>query len=86
MENMKSTSQISKVMTGINGLDEITFGGFPEKRSTLITGYAGSGKTVFATHFILNGIMMYDEPGVFISLEESEEELKKNMTSFGLDL
>ena len=86
MENMKSTSQISKVKTGINGLDEITFGGFPEKRSTLITGYAGSGKTVFATHFILNGIMMYDEPGVFISLEESEEELKKNMTSFGFDL
>lgn len=86
MKNPTTDSPISKVLTGISGLDEITFGGFPENRSTLITGYAGSGKTVFAMHFILNGIKHYDEPGVFISMEESEEELKKNMAAFGFDI
>ncbi|MFW5820647.1 MAG: circadian clock protein KaiC [Bacteroidota bacterium] len=86
MKNVEKDSPISKVLTGITGLDEITFGGFPENRSTLITGYAGSGKTVFSMHFILNGINLYDEPGVFISMEESEEELKKNMAAFGFDI
>ncbi len=85
---MKTTreKQIKKVPTGIKGLDDVTFGGLPYGRSTLVSGYAGSGKTVMAMQFILNGITMYKEPGVFISLEETEEDLRKNMASLGYDL
>jgi len=86
MNKQISELQIQKVKTGIEGLDEITYGGLPCARPTLVSGYAGSGKTVLATQFILNGIDMYDEPGVFITLEETEEDLRKNMASFGYDL
>jgi len=86
MENPSPHSTISKSPTGIQGLDEIPFGGLPRARPTLVTGYAGSGKTVLAMQFILKGIRMYDEPGVYISLEESEEDLRRNMASFGYDL
>jgi len=77
---------IKKVPTGIKGLDEITDGGFPYGRPTLISGYAGTGKTVMAMQFILNGIKQYDEPGVYISLEETEDDLRENISSFGYDL
>ena len=86
MNKRISDLQIKKVKTGIDGIDDITYGGLPCARPTLVSGYAGSGKTVFATQFILNGIEMYDEPGVFITLEETEEDLRKNMASFGYDL
>ena len=86
MEKQISELQITKVKTGIDGLDEITYGGLPCARPTLVSGYAGSGKTVLATQFILNGIEMYDEPGVFITMEETEEDLRKNMASFGYDI
>jgi circadian clock protein KaiC len=86
MENLSVNPTISKAPTGIRGLDEITYGGLPKGRPTLITGYTGSGKTVLAMQFILNGIQMYDEPGVYISLEEGEEDLRNNMASFGYDL
>ncbi len=86
MKKPKPHLNVSKVKTGITGLDDITFGGLPFNRPTLVTGYAGSGKTVFAMQYILNGIVMYDEPGVFISMEESEEDLRKNLASFGYDL
>ncbi len=78
--------QLKKAPTGIQGLDEITYGGFPQGRPTLITGYAGSGKTVLAMQFILNGIKEYGDPGVYISLEESDDDLRDNMASFGYDL
>lgn len=81
-----SKLKIKKVKTGIEGLDEITFGGLPYGRPTLVSGYAGSGKTVLATEFILKGIQYYNEPGVFITLEETENDLRKNMASFGYDL
>ncbi|MFW5823026.1 MAG: circadian clock protein KaiC [Tangfeifania sp.] len=86
MNERISNLQIKKVKTGIDGLDEITFGGLPFARPTLVSGYAGSGKTVLAIQFILNGIQYYNEPGVFISLEETEDDLRKNMASFGYDL
>ena len=86
MKKQISEQQIQKVKTGIDGLDEITFGGLPCARPTLVSGYAGSGKTVLASQFILNGIEMYNEPGVFITLEETEEDFRKNMASFGYDL
>ena len=78
--------KVEKVLTGVEGLDEITFGGLPYARPSLISGYAGSGKTVLAMQFVLNGITKYDEPGVFISMEETEEDLRKNMSSFGYNL
>lgn len=86
MNKRISNLQIKKVKTGIEGLDEITYGGLPYARPTLVSGYAGSGKTVLAIQFILNGIQLYNEPGVFKSLEETEEDLRKNMASFGYDL
>ena len=85
MEN-KSDLKIKKVKTGIDGFDEITFGGLPYARPTLVSGYAGAGKTVLAIQFILNGITKYDEPGVYITMEETEEDLRKNMASFHYDL
>ncbi len=77
---------LTKSPTGIAGLDEITKGGLPRGRPTLVCGGAGSGKTLFAAEFLVRGAMQYDEPGVFIAFEESEEELAKNVESLGFDL
>ncbi len=86
MVDQTKNPKIEKALTGIAGLDEITFGGLPYARPSLISGYAGSGKTVLAMQFVLNGIAKYDEPGVFISLEETEADLRQNMSSFGYNL
>jgi len=75
-----------KTPTGIAGLDEITNGGFPKGRPTLICGTAGSGKTILAIQFLIKGITEYDEPGVFISFEESAKDLTQNVRSLGFDL
>jgi len=75
-----------KTPTGINGLDEITLGGFPKGRPTLICGGAGCGKTLFSLEFIVKGIELYNEPGVFIAFEEKAEELSTNVASLGFDL
>jgi circadian clock protein KaiC len=75
-----------KTPTGINGLDEITFGGFPTGRPTLICGGAGCGKTLFSLEFIVRGIEKYNEPGVFIAFEEKAHELALNVASLGFDL
>ena len=77
---------LQKAPTGIEGLDDITHGGLPENRPTLVCGYAGCGKTVLGMQFILNGAIVYNEPGVFISMEESEDDLRKNLTSFGYNI
>ncbi len=77
---------LSKSPTGIQGLDEITLGGFPKGRPTLVCGGAGCGKTLLAMNFLVNGALYYDEPGVFIAFEESTEELTQNMASLGWDL
>jgi circadian clock protein KaiC len=77
---------IEKAPTGIMGLDEITGGGFPRGRTTLLCGGPGCGKTIFATEFIVRGVMEYGEPGVFVSFEESEQELTENVRSLGFDL
>jgi circadian clock protein KaiC len=79
-------SKIQKAASGIAGLDEITYGGLPRNRSTLVCGYAGCGKTVMGIEFIIKGALLYDEPGVFLSIEETEEDLRKNIASFGYDL
>lgn len=75
-----------KSPTSIQGLDEITGGGLPKGRPTLICGGAGCGKTLFAMEFIVRGATLYNEPGVFISFEETEKELTANVASLGFDL
>jgi len=81
-----SLEPLQKSPTGIQGLDEITRGGLPKGRPTLFCGSAGCGKTLFATEFLVRGAMQYDEPGVFMSFEETGEELTKNVASLGFDL
>src|SRR6185312_317217 len=78
--------RVPKTLTGINGLDEITQGGLPKGRPTLICGDAGSGKTLFSIEFIVKGATDYNEPGVFVAFEEKSEELAVNVASLGFDL
>ena len=77
---------LKKCPTGIKGLDEITKGGLPRGRPTLICGGAGCGKTLFAMEFLMRGAMDYGEPGVFMTFEETSEDLAKNFISLGFDL
>ena len=77
---------LPKSPTGIQGLDEITGGGFPRGRPTLVCGGAGCGKTLLATEFLVRGAVQFGEPGVFMSFEETEKELKANVASLGFDL
>jgi circadian clock protein KaiC len=77
---------LKKTPTGIAGLDEITEGGLPQGRPTLVCGAAGCGKTMLAAEFIVRGAMEFDEPGVFVMFEESTQELTDNLRSLGFDL
>ena len=77
---------LEKCPTGIKGLDEITKGGLPRGRPTLICGGAGSGKTLFAMEFLMRGALDYGEPGVFMTFEETPEDLAKNFISLGFDI
>jgi len=85
-QETRSTGTIPKTLTGISGLDEITLGGLPSGRPTLVCGEAGSGKTLFSIEFIVKGALDYGEPGVFMAFEEKAEELKANVASLGFDL
>ncbi len=77
---------LPKAPTGIQGLDEITAGGFPRGRPTLVCGGAGCGKTLLAMEFLVRGAVQYNEPGVFMAFEENVEELTQNVRSLGFDL
>src|ERR1700675_1390578 len=79
-------THLPKCPTGIQGLDEITGGGLPRGRPTLVCGGAGCGKTLFAAEFLVRGVVQFGEPGVFMSFEETEAELKANVASLGFDL
>jgi circadian clock protein KaiC len=81
-----SAQQLPKSLTGIRGFDEITHGGLPKGRPTLLCGNAGCGKTLFGMEFLVRGAVQYNEPGVFMSFEETEPELRKNFSSLGFDL
>jgi circadian clock protein KaiC len=81
-----SISQLPKCPTGIKGLDEITGGGLPRGRPTLICGGAGCGKTLLAAEFLVRGAAQFNEPGVLVTFEETEAELKANVSSLGFDL
>jgi len=78
--------QLPKCPTGIQGLDEITGGGLPCGRPTLVCGGAGCGKTLLAVEFLVRGAVQFGEPGVLIAFEETEAELKANVASLGFDL
>jgi circadian clock protein KaiC len=78
-------SALPKAGSGIRGLDEITGGGLPRGRPTLVCGNAGAGKTLFSVEFLVRGIEM-GEPGVFMAFEETAEELAQNVASLGFDL
>ncbi|HLO38313.1 MAG TPA: ATPase domain-containing protein, partial [Lacibacter sp.] len=75
--------QFPKTPTGIKGLDEITEGGLPKGRPTLICGSPGCGKTIFGIEFLVNGITKFNEPGVFMSFEETAKDLAMNVRSLG---
>jgi circadian clock protein KaiC len=77
---------LPKTPTGIDGLDEITLGGLPTGRPTLVCGSAGCGKTLFSLEFIVRGAVQFNEPGVFVAFEEKAEELSVNVASLGFDL
>jgi circadian clock protein KaiC len=81
-----SRDQLQKCPTGIKGFDEITEGGLPKNRTTLFSGSTGTGKTLLGIDFLIHGAAEYKEPGVFISFEETEEELYKDVASLNLDL
>ena len=79
-------TQLEKSLTGIKGLDEVTKGGLPKGRPTLVCGGAGSGKTLLAAEFLVRGALQFGEPGVFMSFEETSDELTKNVASLGFKL
>jgi circadian clock protein KaiC len=85
-ETGKEDRHLPKAPTGIQGLDEITQGGFPRGRPTLICGSAGAGKTLLAMEFLVRGATEYNEPGVFMAFEETASELTQNVRSLGFDL
>lgn len=77
---------IQKAPTGIKGFDEISYGGIPKGRPTLICGSAGAGKTLMALEIIIRGALEFNEPGVFLAFEERKEDIIKNVASLGFDL
>jgi len=90
MASTKSSARklpvLRKSPTGIPGMDEVTNGGLPKGRPTLVCGGAGCGKTLFAMQFLVNGAIQYNEPGVFLAFEENADELAQNVASLGFDL
>src|SRR6476660_7195888 len=78
--------ELPKTHTGIRGLDEITRGGLPAGRPTLICGGPGSGKTLLALTYLVNGAVQFGEPGVLVTFEENSEEMATDVASLGFDL
>ena len=79
-------TSLAKAPTGIQGLDEVTGGGLPKGRVTLVCGSAGCGKSLLAMEFLVHGAVRYGEPGVCMDFEETEEKLRANVASLGFDL
>lgn len=83
---IKQDLKIEKLVTGISGFDDVTEGGLPKGRTTLVSGTAGSGKTVLAAQFLAEGIVKSNEAGVFITFEESPLDIRRNIRSLGWDV
>lgn len=77
---------LERLRTGIKGFDEIAMGGLPVGRPTLVTGTTGSGKTLLAIEFLARGILRFDQPGVFVTTEETTDEIRRNALSLGFDI
>lgn len=86
MAKRNDLALLDKSPTGITGLDQITGGGLPKGRPTLICGSAGAGKTMMAMEFLVRGVTEFGESGIFVAFEETEEELSQNVASLGFDL
>lgn len=86
MKNADTVASLTKIATGIPGFDFIAAGGLPKGRTTLVAGTAGSGKTIFATQFLAEGILQHNEPGVFITFEEQPQDIRRNVANFGWDI
>src|ERR1700753_950397 len=86
VKNIPQNKLLQKTPTGITGLDEITAGGLPKGRPTLVCGGAGCGETLMSIEFLVKGVVDYHEPGVFMAFEESAPELATNVASLGFDL
>ncbi len=86
MPQNRPDSEFPKARTGIEGLDEITGGGLPRGRPTLVCGNAGCGKTLLAAEFLVRGATEFDEPGIFMAFEETAADLAQNVRSLGFDL
>ena len=83
---VQSSNLLKKAPTGIGGFDEITGGGLPAGRPSLVCGGAGCGKSLFATEFLVRGAMEFNEPGVLMTFEETADDIKKNVASLGFDI
>src|SRR5580693_2790992 len=77
---------LRKVPTGIRGLDEITGGGLPQGRTTIVCGGPGCGKTMLGIEFLVRGALEFDEPGVLMAFEETPEDIATNVASLGFDI
>src|SRR3954469_15223765 len=86
MSEASNVAAITKLATGISTFDVIAKGGLPKNRTTLLSGTAGSGKTVFAMQFLTAGISEAGENGVFVTFEESAHDIRMNMRGFGWDI
>jgi circadian clock protein KaiC len=84
--NKNPVSDNAKALTGIEGFDQITRGGLPRGKATLVTGGPGSGKTVFGLQTLANGVLLNDEPGIFVAFEENSRQIVDNAASFGWNL
>src|ERR1700738_2997091 len=85
-KNRNGNAKLEKARTGIVGFDEVTNGGVPKGRPTIVCGGPGCGKTMFAVEFLVRGAMRYGEPGVLLTFEETAGEMTKNVASLGFDL
>ena len=86
MKRKTKETTIKRMATGIPGMDKMIEGGFEEHSVNLIAGSTGTGKTIFAIQFLVNGIIKNNEPGIYITFEESKSEIFRDMTRFGWDL
>src|SRR5215213_1595734 len=86
MRTRMNTMSIAKLPTHIAGFDHVACGGLPAGRTTLVTGSSGSGKTVFGAQFLAEGIRHANQPGVFVTFEESVADLRRNISSLGWDI
>ena len=77
---------MERIPSGLNGLDALIEGGFPEGRTTLISGGCGTGKTIFCTQYLYNGATKYKEPGIYVTLDERPELIRQDMLRFGWDI